>query len=384
MAITWEKITGVLSASGYHRVDLFQVVAAAYITRKWENEPLWVLAIAPPGSGKTCTVTMFREAPDVVTVSALTPAGLMSGWGGDQCDRSLLNELQSGQLLVAKDFGTVLSMGWQASNEIFGYLREAFDGYVQKTFGNCHREYRPKFNFVAAATEASDMSRSLSSQLGERFLRFKVRSPVLPIPPPKIVENTYGYIGDWLRELEKGSPHELTITEHRWISDLATAVAKLRTEVIRDGKSREISEVPGFEGTARLQIQFGKLYAGLMMVTGDKKDTQTILRHTARSSVKPTMYRITEMIRSKPYKYSAIEIADELRCGYQVVRRILESMYAFRLVERRKENVYPKKHHWSLTKEFYKETAVMFDDVLVPTKRVVPMKKKTVRRSKPK
>ena len=371
---SWKEVTQVLSRSGYHRVDLFTVVVAAYITRKWEDEPLWVLAIAPAGSGKTCTLNMFRETPDVVTVSAVTPAALMSGWGGDACDRSLFNELQDGQLLMAKDFGTVLSMGWQQCNEVFGYLREAFDGFIEKQFGNCHREYHTKFNFVAAATEVSDTSRSLSTQLGERFLRFKVCAPKLPVPPPKIVQNTYGYVTEWLLALDKETPRKLNNTEHLWIAELATAVAKLRTEVIRDGKSREIAEVPGFEGTARLQNQFGKLYSGLLMATGDVDYTQEILRHAARSSIKPNIFLVTEMVRAKGGELSAVDIAEEMRCGYAVVRRTLESMYAMRLVEKHNTG-FPKTLHWNLTEQFHKETGVIFDQVSKPKAR----KKKTRR-----
>ncbi len=335
-------------------------MAAAYVTRLWEGEPLWIMAVSPPGSGKTCTVELFGELTDVELVSSVTPAGLISGWGGEQLDPSLFSRL-SGKLLIAKDFGTLLSSSWETVNTCFGLLREAYDGHVKKTFGNnITREYQDlHFNFVAATTEAGESSQTLRTQLGERFLRFNNVPIPLPSPPPVIHPGLRGCVANWMQEVEELEHPTISATEHVFLSDLASVVAKLRTEVLHDGQSKEIKEIPGFEGAARLEKQLAKMYQGLLLVTdGDTKNSKDLCIHAASSAIRPSRMQIVALVRANPLKLSAIDMAEELRLGYATVRMLLNDMYALRLVEREQVG-FPKTFHWRLLPEFDKALEVL-------------------------
>src|SRR5262249_36930826 len=78
-----------------------------------------------------------------------------------------------GKTLVIKDFTTILSMNPLARDEVFGILRDAYDGHASKHFGTGRREYKSKFNLLAGVTNAIESAWHLSS-LGERFLCFNM------------------------------------------------------------------------------------------------------------------------------------------------------------------------------------------------------------------
>ena len=350
----WTDIKKVLKAGGFIFNDLFPIIAASYVTRKWEGDPLWILVVAPPGSGKTCAINLYVEAPDVKIVGAVTPASLISGWGGDMIDRSLLLELQSGQLLQAKDFGTILSMGSQQVAIVFGFLREAYDGYVSKHFGNCFREYKPKFNFIAATTEACEVVATFRAQLGERFLRFNYAGVRLPSPLPSVNPNLAGVVSGWMIEAEKEPRPSFSKADTSWLHAVAKVTAKLRTDVIHDSRSREVLEIPGFEGYARLEKQLTKLYGGLAIAIGDGTDARRLVKHTGLSSIKPRKVLVLQQIRRKPGVLSVNEIAENIRHGPTVVRRLLNDLYVLGLVERTQQG-FPKTYTWNVEPKFNKE-----------------------------
>jgi hypothetical protein len=61
-----------------------------------------------------------------------------------------------------------------ARDEIFGQLRDAYDGKFEKFFGNgIVRNYESKFGILAGCTPNIDAFSSLHAGLGERFLKYR-------------------------------------------------------------------------------------------------------------------------------------------------------------------------------------------------------------------
>lgn len=351
----WEKMKDKLRDGGYRMTDLFPVNAACYITRDWPEEPLWIMAVASPGSGKTCTINQFKELSKIEIVGAVTPAGLISGWGGEKIDNSLFARIDR-HLLVAKDFGTILSMSSSEIGQVFAYLREAFDGDVKKTFGMMTREYHDlHFNFLAVTTEACESVGAFRQQLGERFMRFNVPVIDLPSPPPTIDDNLKYEVRDWIQDIDTSDPPPLKDESYEWIGRVASACCKLRTEVIHNNYSKEIVEIPEFEGTARMEKQLRKMFQGLMITTGDEEETKRLCKHAAKSSVKPRKLKLIRFLLDNDKEDCiAKNISDELRHGYNVIRRLLNDMWSLRLVDRDKKD-YPKTHMWQISEEYREE-----------------------------
>lgn len=300
----------------------------------------------------TCTINQFKELSDIEIVSAVTPAGLISGWGGEKIDNSLFNRIDR-KLLIAKDFGTILSMSSQEIGKVFSYLREAFDGDVKKTFGMMVREYHDlHFNFLAVTTRACENVQAFSQQLGERFLRFDIPVIDLPSPPPTIDPSLRGIVQEWINTIDRDSPPQLTNSQHQWIGKISSACSKLRTEVIHDNYSKEIKEIPNFEGSARLEKQLKKLFQGLMVVMGDEDETKRLCKETARSCVPPRKVKLLRfLLEHDQEECQAQNIADEMRHGYNMIRRLLNDMWALELVDRDRID-YPKTYIWEIADEY--------------------------------
>jgi hypothetical protein len=310
----------------------------------------------------TCTSNQFSELPDIEIVSAVTPASLISGWGGDKMDPSLFARIDR-KLLVAKDFGTILSMSSNQIGEVFSYLREAFDGQVSKTFGMLTRDYPDlHFNFLAITTEACERVSAFRQQLGERFMRFDVDPVHLPSPPPKVDKALRGYVQEWMYGLETDEEPQLTDDQHQWISKVAKATTKLRTEVIHDNYSKEVLEIPRFEGSARLEKQMRKMFQGLLVVMGNEWEVKRLCKHAGKSSIKPRKLKVMKYLLSHPMEEcTAKNIADTTRHGYNVINRLLRDLYVMGLAER-EMRPQPKMYYWKVAAKYEDEFRLFLED----------------------
>lgn len=144
---------------------------AVAVSTKAPGEPLWVHLVGPPGSGKTVILNQLQKSAEVVFRSSLTPHGLVSGFKTEP-DPSLLPKFD-GKCVVFKDFTEVLAFNQVAKDETFATLRGAYDGYVQKDFGNgVQRHYKVKFNCLTGVTPAIHADNKAT--MGERFLKFNL------------------------------------------------------------------------------------------------------------------------------------------------------------------------------------------------------------------
>lgn len=154
--------------------DAIRVVFGTVLANRMEGDPLWLFLVAPPGGTKTELLLSLSQSPDIHTTTSLTPHSLVSGanflGGGDP---SLIPQLD-GKVLVIKDFTTILSMHYIHRDEIFGILRDAYDGKTEKQFGTgVKRSYTSRFGILAGVTTTIDRFSTIHQSLGERFLKFR-------------------------------------------------------------------------------------------------------------------------------------------------------------------------------------------------------------------
>lgn len=147
--------------------------------------PLWVFLVGPPGSGKTMYLQSVGDTDFVKFLSTMTPKTLISGFKDhDGSDLSVLPQI-IGKTLIVKDWTSIMSLSSGEQDEIYGVMRDAYDGRVEKSFGHikgtrvypepgsghetCH------FTFLAGVTGAVHADRRANH--GERFLKFQLMSP---------------------------------------------------------------------------------------------------------------------------------------------------------------------------------------------------------------
>ncbi len=186
-----------------------------------------------------------------------------------------------GKNLIVKDFTTVLSLNNDTRREIFSILRDVFDGNYSKSFGSEAGvvSYDSRFGLIGATTPAIDRFYTVDSDLGERFLklRFEQKETAEMIfqslenstREPEITEEIQRAVFSCLncsipKKVDR-IPFENDTLKTKLIilSDLG---AKLRSQVSRNGYTKEVEFLPVPEVGTRLVKQLSKLLYGIALV----------------------------------------------------------------------------------------------------------------------
>jgi hypothetical protein len=329
-----------------------------------DTDPLWLFLKGPPGSGKTELLTSVKERPEAVFRSSITTAALISGYGDlttKEGDQSLLPKLD-GKCFVLKDFTLILSMNPMQRDEIFGILRDAYDGYASKSFGTGEREYVSKFNLLAGVTNAIERTWHLSN-LGERFLcwgmtvdRKEQAKRAMTQENAQMREELAQAAAGVLDHLPDTVPGVSAAMANRTLL-LADLLARLRTYVDRD-RTDVVQQAPDVEVPTRLVkqlLRLGKSVALVrhkMQITDDefkimlKVATDSI--PSARRDVFGALLQCRGEGTAKPVEY----FAHRCRISHSPAKRHLDNMRLLGLV---KTEMSGRQDHYRVTDEVWEE-----------------------------
>ena len=291
--------------------EALNIIMAFAVHASMPGDPLWLLIVNVPGAAKTELLRSFNGATCkgislVYIIDSLSPNTLVSGFvnknvkgqtSRDPSQLSLIND----KLLIVKDFSEILSENYGEQKKIYADLRQAYDGYLEKSYGSGagKRGGRAHFGLIAAATPIIDNFSVLTQQLGERFLRLR-----MIINPDDAVSKASEVAGhevemrtelnevfksaleDYVSNLDIDKVLGFPVPEDE-IQALAKLVALLRTEVLRD-RSRHVKIPPEPEIATRLVKQLKALYRMSHVIKG-QGDYGMVLR-VARDSV--PIYRL--------------------------------------------------------------------------------------------
>jgi len=335
---------------------VIDVVYGTIIANRLEGDPLWLFLIAPSGATKTEICLSISEAPRVVSVTTMTPHSLVSGanfaGGGDPS----LIPLLDGKVLIIKDFTTILNMNSTARDEIFGILRDAYDGKIEKMFGNgVFRSYLSKFGIVAGVTPAIELYITGNTAFGERFLGYKI--PVSTSHKERIHYlkqamknvNKEDKLREGLREFGKKvlsynyTKNSVDIPESltNKLMVLAEWTATMRGTVTRDQYSKEVIAKPFIELATRLVKQYKKFLIGTTLFRGKRKATRneySIIRDIAVSSVANDLNDITKYLYERGLgKWSEYkQILEATGLPSENLRRKIENLILLKVIHKQK------------------------------------------------
>ncbi|MGD0205373.1 MAG: bifunctional DNA primase/polymerase, partial [Dehalococcoidia bacterium] len=292
-------------------MEAIDVLMATAIAIYLPGDPLWLYYVGPPGATKTEPLRAL-SGPRVMSLSSLTPQTLISGYKGDPSKVDLLPKLD-GKLLIVKDFTSILSKKPDDAAAIFADLREAYDGYLEKSYGSGvgTKGYSARFGLIAAVTPALDRFRTVHSLLGERFLRIDLHTDAqATIQRASELEGQENEMRAELRSLVSGYLHAAgewvdpdILVEQRFLDQLralAHVTATLRTEVDRD-RQRLVLYQPVPEVGTRLVKQLQKLAKALanwrerMVVTAEDYVT---VRRVALDCVRSQRRKVVGVLQS--------------------------------------------------------------------------------------
>ncbi|MGH7174330.1 MAG: hypothetical protein ACRELG_29030, partial [Gemmataceae bacterium] len=325
-------------------VDVVLSVPAG--NRLLDTDPLWLFLKGPPGSGKTELLNPLRGLSDwAVLVSNLTPAALISGYvdpEGD--DPSLLPQLD-GKCLVIKDFTTILAMNPMQRDEIYGILRDVYDGHAAKNFGTGRREYESQFNLLAGVTNAVEKAWHLSA-LGERFLCWAMQTDHKeqtrralnnannePVMRAELAQAAAGVLAG-LPDVIPGIP--CTLQEK--VQTLAYLLARLRTYVTRDHND-VVHTAPEVEVPTRIVKQLLRLGQSVALVRHRDHLTDAefaVMRKVAINSVpsaRLTLFYELLKAAEEQLMYPVVHYAAQCRISHSPAKRHLDDMILLGLVK---------------------------------------------------
>ena len=161
------------------------VFATGFAGRIFGPDPLWLLLIGPPGSGKTAVIQSFMDAERCKYESTFKARALVSGSKDTSYDPSLVPQWV-GNCVFIKDFTAIKSLPPMEQEEIYGLLRDISDGHFKRQFANgVVRDYSETyFSLVCGVTDVIHADQR--AELGERFLKF-----------------------DWIRDTKYNAHHQI-------------------------------------------------------------------------------------------------------------------------------------------------------------------------------
>jgi DNA-binding HxlR family transcriptional regulator len=328
--------------------DALRICLAVALSNRIPGDPLWMFLVAPPGGCKTELLTSMADCDEVIVRSTLTPRSLVSGFRlpGD-LDPSLI-PLLDGKVFVLKDFTEVLSMPRTERDEVYAILRGAYDGTVEKTFGNgVNRIYESHFSMLAGVTYHVQADKTAS--LGERFLMYKMRELGGPEALMQAMRNS-GHEGAMRSELRgvmkcyvesrlvdlDALPEVRADMVERFVV-LAQLVALLRGEVSRDFRGENILYRPEPEVGTRLAKQLKKLATCLQLLDGGKvvgREAYRLAERVALDTCKGFELDIFQSVGAEGK--TAQEIAESVGIPRTTLRESVENMVLLGVLRREK------------------------------------------------
>ena len=355
--------------------EILDIIFGTILANRLDGDPLWMFIVGPPGCGKTEPLMSLTGSPLIMTTTSLTPKALISGANfGGISEPSLIPKLNN-KVLIVKDFTTILSMNFQARDEIFGILRDAYDGRIEWYFGTgLYRVYESRFGMLAGVTHIIERYNSAHTALGERFIHYKVRRKgtidvgadiidralrnmtyetkmrkALSLVAKQVLD--YPVDGSMVQNM-------LTDTFKIKLRKLAQLIASMRASISREKYTGEIHYKPIAEIGTRLAKQFCKLAFGIALFRHSKTVTDEHFRIVTKVARDTAPGRVEEAIRQMFLHYEKdkfvgiSEIADWTRLPGQTVRAIMQDMTLLRIVEKKSGNL--QSGRYRLTKSVLK------------------------------
>jgi 5S rRNA maturation endonuclease (ribonuclease M5)/GTPase SAR1 family protein/ribosomal protein L37AE/L43A len=326
-------------------------VLSTSISPHFPGEPIWLFLVGPASSGKTTLIESFGDSNMYVDAqSEISARSLVSGYKtSDGKDISYLPTLNNRTLMI-KDFTTILTKSAQEQDELFGILRDAFDGSYKKQYGNNqHRFYKDlKFGLVAGVTKAIHAQNR--SSLGERFLKIEyldksefdeylhIQSAMSSVSTKAqrtkiLIEHSLGYLDYLMNNLPDFLPNLNGRFEYK-ISHLAMLVARLRSQVERR-RDESLLYRPEWEVASRLAVQFKKMAQCLMIVYNKTEpDNQLYLtiRKLAIDSCIPFNIEFAKRMYAYPDGITRNDLAEQLQLPATNVHRLLTDLMQLGLI----------------------------------------------------
>jgi hypothetical protein len=356
--------------------DAIETIMAVHISQIIDGPPIWMFLVAPPGGAKTEIIGALSLCDQTYMTSSLTPHALISGANfKNMPDPSLIPRLD-GRVMVVKDFTSILSMRDADKDEIFGILRDAYDGKCGKVFGTgVERNYKSRFTVLAAVTPRIYDLSSQHQSLGERFLKYSSGHNLRHTSERDIIRRAIDNINretemkwqlsdavrsfmdarfKWAKTLDLQTTPSIDEDFKERLIYLGMFGARLRGTVSRDNYHHDImTSRPSAEVGSRLGIQLAKFVKSLALIHKRKICGDEEYRIVKKVVLDTIPQRVEDMVRTLVINcpapedsFTTQELARFTRYPLATVSRLLQDLHVLDIVQRTGSSY---RHHWSIS-----------------------------------
>jgi len=330
------------------------VALGTLVANRLPGDPVWLLLIAPPSSGKTELLRPLEGLQKVHFVSDLTEAGLLSGVAKSDHEEGatggLLKTIGEFGVIVCKDFTSVLSMHRDKRAAVLAALREIYDGKWVRVLGSGGGrvfEWEGKVGLLGACTEQIEQHHGVMASMGERFALYRLpkvdpaKVAARALQRDKRLDAKRNELGEAVRTFLKdnidweNAPNLSDATRSKLIH-LSEFVATARSTVDRDGKGREIEFIPQPEGPARVAGVLAQLHCGLQTIGLEEDVAWSLTRKVGLDCLPAVRWQIIDAVRAKPQGGTVGELAEATKLGETTTRRRLQDLGAHGVLEVRR------------------------------------------------
>lgn len=340
--------------------DRIDVVLATALSNKLDGIPLWLILVGASGDMKSAQLNAIRTK-DSFILHNLTSKTLVNGYR-DKVKFPDLAPFLDKKIVLITDMAQLLKLPPNEKGELWGQLRDLYDGYAGKASGQgANTRYKDlKVTLIGASTPAIDGQILVHQDLGTRELIYRVGGN---INKQEVMKKCFQNeeIEDYIKkELENVTTTFIRQTEIRRdfiseetydkIKEIATYITYMRATAEID-QSDELRNIVYPEEPTRIAKQLKKMYVCLMSLAEDypEEKTMKILWKIGRSSAFPLRIKVFEFLLSGQ-EYSTSQIAEFLHIGKSTAKRELNILWNMNLLRCRKEPTnYP-----SLTYDYWR------------------------------
>jgi len=324
-------------------------LAAALAANRAPGDPVWLLLVCAPSTGKTELLSAAVRLPWVIPAAKVTEAALLSGTSARERARDatggLLRRVGDFGVLLCKDLTSVLAQNRDTRNEALAALREIYDGSWDRpvgTDGGRTLHWHGKCGLIGGVTPALDQYGQVVSHLGDRWV-------LLRMPDPKVGESGHAALRNaehetrMRRELAEALAglvthagiskvnRPLTGQERARLITLAAYTARARTPVARDGYHQEVQYLPQAEGPGRVVKVYARLLGGLEAIGCDQPTAWKVLARIATDcapAARTTLIRelLSNTSLTGPVAVRTSDIATKVGMVTKTASRYLEDL----------------------------------------------------------
>jgi hypothetical protein len=354
-----------------------EIMLAAYAANRLAGDPVWLFLVGPPSGGKGEVINPFQTLPNVLRVSHVSEASLLSGTPKDNrssdATGGLLRSVGEFGIFAFKDFTSVFTMNRDERGKALSALRECYDGSWDRPIGAEGARilsWHGKLGIIGGVTEAIDSEHAVMAKLGPRFLLYRLprvseadadKQAHIAIDgnqqEQQMRSELLSAVHEFFKHLDfaKALPR-LSDRDKDWIAALTTLAVRCRSHVERSAYNHEIMQIPESEGPGRMTRALTQLWGGLALIGIGSGRRRELIRKTALDGMPPTRRIGFDFLACRTVGSSAGDIARTCRYPEQPIRRALQDLACHGIVANQRQG---KAELWRIADGWKKQCALL-------------------------